>query len=147
MCRREAESIVVTHSVGSVSRQVTSKYVRCHSFRESLRDPGDRKVLPSSLPGGFLRFRQVRLVGECRLVSKAYCRRAGVLGDAFERTIAVVLVLRVLPDERAINPCPGLGWISAPLGRRRYLYATVGILAVLVLGVLVECRSVSNNKS
>lgn len=38
-----------------------------------------------------------------RLVSRLIVDTAGVLGDAFERTIAVGLVMRVLPDVRALK--------------------------------------------
>ena len=48
---REAEPMVVIHSVDLVLGQGTSQCVYCHSFRESLQDPVDSKVLPSSLPG------------------------------------------------------------------------------------------------
>jgi hypothetical protein len=51
ICLREAEPMVVIHSVDFVLGQGTAKCVCCHSFRENLRDPGDREVLPSSLPG------------------------------------------------------------------------------------------------
>ena len=48
---RETEPMVVIHSVDLVLRQSASHCVYRHSFRENLQDPGDRKVLPSSLPG------------------------------------------------------------------------------------------------
>ena len=51
ICLREAEPMVVVHSIDFVLRQGTAKCVCCHSFLESLRDPGDREVLPSLLPG------------------------------------------------------------------------------------------------
>ena len=50
-CLREAEPVVVTHSVDFVLSQGTAKCVRCYSFRENVKDPGDREVFPSSLPG------------------------------------------------------------------------------------------------
>ena len=51
ICLRKAEPMVVIHSVDFVLRQGTTECVCCHSFLESFRDPGDREVLPSSLPG------------------------------------------------------------------------------------------------
>ena len=51
ICLREAKPVVVIHSADFVLSQGTAKCVRCHSFRENLTHPGDREVLPSSLPG------------------------------------------------------------------------------------------------
>jgi hypothetical protein len=51
ICLREAEPMVVIHSVDFVLRQGTSKCVYCQSARENPRDPGDREGLSSSLPG------------------------------------------------------------------------------------------------
>ena len=48
---RETEPMVVIHGVDFVLRQGAAQCLCCHSFRESLRDPGDCEVLPSSLPG------------------------------------------------------------------------------------------------
>jgi len=48
---REAEPMVVIHSVDLIVRQGTSNCVCCHASRESLRDPGDREDLSSSLLG------------------------------------------------------------------------------------------------
>jgi len=50
ICLREAEAMVVTHSVDLVLRQGTAEFVGCHSFCESLREPGDHEGFPSSLP-------------------------------------------------------------------------------------------------
>ena len=51
ICPREAEPMVIIHSVDLPLRQGTGECVWRHSIRESLGDPGDGKVLPSSLPG------------------------------------------------------------------------------------------------
>ena len=51
VCPRETEPMVVIHSVDFVLRQGTPQCVCIQFFREGLRDPGDREVLPSSLPG------------------------------------------------------------------------------------------------
>ena len=48
---REAEPVVVIHSADLVLGQGAPQCVCCHASRESLRDPGDRKVLSSSLLG------------------------------------------------------------------------------------------------
>ena len=50
-CLREAEAMIVIHSVDLVVGQGTAKCVCCHASRESLRDPGNSEGLPSSLPG------------------------------------------------------------------------------------------------
>ena len=51
VCLREAEPMVVIHGVEFVLRQDPAQCPYCHSICESLRDPGDRKVFPSSPPG------------------------------------------------------------------------------------------------
>jgi hypothetical protein len=51
ICLREAEPMVVIRSINFVLREGTVECVCCHSFHESLWDPGDREALPSSLPG------------------------------------------------------------------------------------------------
>jgi hypothetical protein len=51
VCLREAEPMVMIHSLTFLLREGTVECVCCHSFHESLWDPGDREVLPSMLPG------------------------------------------------------------------------------------------------
>jgi len=51
ICLREAEPMVVIHGVDLALGQGTAEFVGCHSFCESLREPGDREWFPSSLPG------------------------------------------------------------------------------------------------
>ena len=48
---REAEPMVMIHSVDFLLRQGTDEYIWGHSVRKSLGDRGDSKVLPSSLSG------------------------------------------------------------------------------------------------
>jgi len=51
ICLREAEPMVVIHGVDLALGQGTAEFVGCHSFCESLREPGDREGFPSELPG------------------------------------------------------------------------------------------------
>jgi hypothetical protein len=65
--RARRNPVVVVHSDDSLLRKSVGTRACCHSICENLAGPGDRAVLPSSLP---VQFRQARLASDCRLLSE-----------------------------------------------------------------------------